>query len=211
MDTPRVLIIDDEPATHDMMKEVFRPEEYELLFAANGQEGLSVLREAAPTVIILDLNMPVMDGLQFLSEIQLKPSDPYSVIALTGHGDDAAVRACYEAGVSAFIRKPVSMYELRGLVKNAVALKQLSKHIEGTVAELTVANEALRLEVAERKRAENALLKGNEELEQRVQQRTAELTETAEELRRSHRRVVIAQEEIRKAVASQLHGAVQNR
>ena len=76
-----------------------------------------------------------MDGLEFLAKVSLKPSDPYSVIILTGHGDDAAVKECYDAGVSNFLRKPFKLDEIRGAVKNAMAVKQLTSHLDNLVRE----------------------------------------------------------------------------
>ena len=78
-----------------------------------------------------------MDGLEFLSNIDLEPSDSYSVIVLTGHGDTKAVKACYEAGVSSFIKKPFNLYEIRGVVKNAIAVKQIANQLDEMVQERT--------------------------------------------------------------------------
>lgn len=115
------------------MAEDLKREGYELTFAGNGQDGLSRLQEQTPTVIILDLRMPIMDGLEFLASIKLKPTDPYSVIVLTGHGNAEAVKQCYEAGVTIFLKKPFNLYEVRGVVRNAIAMKQLTNHLDDMV------------------------------------------------------------------------------
>ena len=137
MATPRVLVIDDEDAVREAVAEDLKREGYDLVFAANGQDGLSRLHEQTPTVIILDLRMPVMDGLDFLSNLQLKPTDPYSVIVLTGNGSAEAVKACYEAGVTIFLKKPFNLYEVRGVVRNAIAMKQLTNHLDDLVKNQT--------------------------------------------------------------------------
>lgn len=133
MPNPRVLVIDDEEAVREAVAEDLKREGYDMAFAPNGQEGLSLVREQTPTVIILDLRMPVMDGLEFLSSIQLKPTDPYSVIVLTGHGNAEAVKQCYEAGVTIFLKKPFNLYEVRGVVRNAIAIKELTNHLDDLV------------------------------------------------------------------------------
>ena len=115
------------------MAEDLKREGYELTFAGNGQDGLSRLQEQTPTVIILDLRMPIMGGLEFLASIKLKPTDPYSVIVLTGHGNAEAVKQCYEAGVTIFLKKPFNLYEVRGVVRNAIAMKQLTNHLDDMV------------------------------------------------------------------------------
>lgn len=129
MSKPSVLIIDDEHTMRSVVVEGLKREGYDFLHAVNGEEGLALVRDHLPTVIILDLRMPVMDGLEFLARVSLKPSDPYSVIVLTGHGDDSAVKVCYDAGVINFLTKPFNLYELRGAVRNAMALKQLTNEL----------------------------------------------------------------------------------
>ncbi len=130
MPKPSVLVVDDDQAVRDAVAEDLKRENYDLLFAENGLEGLRMVRDAPPTVIILDLRMPVMGGLDFLDQIQLKPSDPYSVIVLTAYGDDDSLKACYDGGASTFLKKPFNLYEIRGAVKNAVTVKQLTNPLD---------------------------------------------------------------------------------
>ena len=138
MTQPSVLVIDDDAAVREAVAEDLKREGYDLHFATDGMEGLKRLQEIDPTVIILDLRMPVMDGQEFLTQLRLKPSDPYSVVVLTAYGDADAVKSCYDAGVSTFLKKPFNLFEIRGVVKNAIAIKQLSTHLEELVEERTV-------------------------------------------------------------------------
>ena len=138
MTQPSVLVIDDDAAVREAVAEDLKREGYDLHFAMDGMEGLKRLKEIDPTVIILDLRMPVMDGQEFLTQLRLKPSDPYSVVVLTAYGDADAVKSCYDAGVSTFLKKPFNLFEIRGVVKNAIAIKQLSTHLEELVQERTV-------------------------------------------------------------------------
>lgn len=137
MTQPRVLVIDDDAAVREAVAEDLKREGYDLHFATNGVEGLQRLQEIDPTVIILDLRMPVMDGQEFLTQLRLKPSDPYSVVVLTVYGDADAVKSCYDAGVSTFLKKPFNFFEIRNVVKNAVAIKNLSSHLDEMVQERT--------------------------------------------------------------------------
>ena len=137
MPNASVLVIDDDAAVREAVAEDLKREGYELHFASNGREGLMQLQEVEPTVIILDLRMPVMDGREFLSQLALKPSDPYSVVVLTAYGDADAVKSCYDAGVSTFLKKPFNLFEIRGVVRNAIAIKQLSTHLDEMVQERT--------------------------------------------------------------------------
>ena len=137
MTQPRMLVIDDDAAVREAVAEDLKREGYDLHFATNGVEGLQRLQEIDPTVIILDLRMPVMDGQGFLTQLRLKPSDPYSVVVLTAYGDADAVKSCYDAGVSTFLKKPFNFFEIRNVVKNAVAIKNLSSHLDEMVQERT--------------------------------------------------------------------------
>ena len=137
MTTANVLIIDDDAAVRDAVAEDLKREGYNLCFAENGMEGIRLLRELSPTVVLLDLRMPVMDGFDFLEAIQLKPQTPYSVIVLTGHGDADAIKVCYESGVTTFIKKPFNLFEIRGVVKNAIAVKQLTNNLDELVRNRT--------------------------------------------------------------------------
>ena len=132
---PTVLIIDDELSIRESLAANLEREGYLLLLAENGKEGLALLQETPPTVVILDLKMPVMDGYEFLRQLDPKPDAPYSVIVLTGHGNDEAVRDCFHAGVTFFLQKPYNIYELRGLVRSAVRLRQLTNELDELVKE----------------------------------------------------------------------------
>ena len=138
MANPSVLVIDDDAAVREAVAEDLKREGYQLHFANNGREGLEQVRDVSPTVIILDLRMPVMDGHEFLSHLDLKPSDPYSVVVLTAYGDADSVKSAYDAGVSTFLKKPFNLFEVRGVVRNAIAIKQLSTHLDEMVQERTV-------------------------------------------------------------------------
>ncbi len=161
MSQATVLVIDDEEAIREAVAEDLKREGYRLVFAENGSQGLERLAESAPTVIILDLRMPVMDGFEFLKAIDHRPESPFLVVVLTGHGDADAIKTCYDSGVSNFIKKPFNLYEIRGVVKNAVAVKQLTnqldelvkertRELEQRVREVTALNQMFQDQIAER-------------------------------------------------------------
>ena len=82
--------------------------------------------------------MPVMDGHEFLSHLDLKPADPYSVVVLTAYSDVNSIKSAYDAGVTTFLKKPFNLFEIRGVVRNSIAIKQLSTHLDEMVQERTV-------------------------------------------------------------------------
>jgi len=146
MNLPRILVIDDEPALQKAVQKILKNENYDITIANNGLEGLANMERAKPDLIFLDLRMPGLDGFGFLEKIHIKPDDPYHVIVITGHGDDKEVQRSFELGVNFFLRKPLSLIEVRCLAKRCLEMKanerELLKHrnsLEKIVAERTLA------------------------------------------------------------------------
>lgn len=126
----KILIIDDDLIVREALAKYLKPAGFDnLSFAENGEEGLVLLKKVSPVVVILDLHMPVLDGIKFLETIQLKPTDPYVVIVLTGYADDKIMNTCYNLGVSFFLRKPCNSAELWGVVKRAIEIKMAEEQI----------------------------------------------------------------------------------
>lgn len=146
MDVPKILVIDDEPALQKAMQKILKKGDYAVTCANNGIEGLAYLEKTKPDLIFLDLRMPGLDGFGFLEKIRIKPSDPYHVIVITGHGDDREVQRSFDLGVNFFLRKPLSLIEVRCLAKRCLKMKanekELREHrnrLENLVAERTMA------------------------------------------------------------------------
>jgi len=146
MAIPKILVIDDEPALQKAMHKVLKNENYALAFAGNGLEGLAYLEKERPDLIFLDLRMPGLDGFGFLEKLNIKPYDPYHVVVITGHGDDKEVLRSFELGVNFFLRKPLSLIEVRCIAKRCIEMKanerELQEHrnsLEKLVAARTLA------------------------------------------------------------------------
>lgn len=123
----KILIIDDDQALINSIKRslLLVEHDYETISANNGKTGLELYHREQPILVLLDLNMPVMGGIDFLKAIDLSPTDSCSVIVLTGERDDNNIKACFDLGVSAFLRKPFNMYEFFGLVKQVIAFNKI--------------------------------------------------------------------------------------
>jgi signal transduction histidine kinase len=129
----KILVIDDEES---IVQSIYRgimieDEDYDLYSAYNGADGLELYYQVNPLLVILDLNMPVMGGIEFLKNIKITSHDPCSVIVMTGQSDDTYIKTCFNLGVSAFLRKPFNEYEFIGLVKHFIELK----HIQAALKE----------------------------------------------------------------------------
>jgi len=123
MATHKILVIDDEPALQKAMHKILQRDNYDTVFASNGLEALERLADEKPDLIFLDLRMPGLDGFGFLEKINIKPADPYHVVVITGHGDDKEVQRSFELGASFFLRKPLSLVEVRCLAKRCLEMK----------------------------------------------------------------------------------------
>ena len=126
---PKILVIDDEPALQKAMQKALKNENYDIVFANNGLEGLEQFKKEKPDLILLDLRMPKLDGFEFLEKINIKPDDPYSVVVITGHGNDREVERSFELGVNFFLHKPLSLIEVRCLAKRCLEMKEVEREL----------------------------------------------------------------------------------
>lgn len=158
MSKKQILVIDDEKVVWASVGLALRGQEYTFHFAGQGEMGLELMKLHQPDLVIVDLQMPVMDGIAFLAALRPQPQDPYAVIVLTGHGDDEDMRKCYDLGAHLFLRKPFSATELLCQVNHLLKAKKL---------ESEVFRDRLRLEeeLAERRRLEAEREKLIEELQ----------------------------------------------
>ena len=118
----RLLFVDDEPGIVKALSRVFRQENYEVITAWSGQEGLDKLAEGPVHLVISDFMMPGMNGAQFLQEVKKRSPDTIRIM-LTGHANtDAVMGAINEGAVYKFILKPWNDDDLRVTV--ALALEQ---------------------------------------------------------------------------------------
>ena len=118
----RLLLVDDEPGIVRALGRVFRQENYEIVTAGSGQEGLERLAEGPVHLVISDFMMPGMNGAQFLHEVKLRSPDTIRIM-LTGHANtDAVMGAINDGAVYKFILKPWNDDDLRVTV--ALALEQ---------------------------------------------------------------------------------------
>ena len=112
----KILVIDDEPSIRDLLDTLLRRKGYVVVLAESGRKGLELFRRERPDVIILDLNMPGMDGLTVLQDVRrLNPKQP--VIILTGAGTAEAEQQVGAIGVTEFVEKAFSLHLLGDSLK----------------------------------------------------------------------------------------------
>ena len=129
----KILIIDDEKPVLEMLELSLASEGYEVLTAESGREGLKIFAHEAPEIVITDIKMPGMDGIEVLKRINASDIEA-EVIVITGHGDmDSAIQAL-QNGASDFITKPVRdevlMVSLERAKKKLAMARQLRDYTE---------------------------------------------------------------------------------
>jgi two-component system nitrogen regulation response regulator NtrX len=119
-----ILIIDDEKDIRSALTGILEDEGYQVLCAASGAEGIECVRQELPDLILLDIWMPGMDGLETLGKIKVQFPQS-TVIMISGHGTiETAVRAT-KLGAFDFIEKPLSLEKVLISVANALQLQEL--------------------------------------------------------------------------------------
>jgi signal transduction histidine kinase len=147
----RLLLIDDEPGIRRMMALDLGADGYEVLTAADGAEGLGLFEVKRPDIVLTDVKMPGLDGLEVLRRIKAA-SPETEVIVITGHGDmDTAIRSL-QLEAADFITKPISDEALAVALKRAKERLRLKAELAAytTDLEARVAEAAGRLLTAER-------------------------------------------------------------
>ena len=123
---PLILIVDDNPTNVDILQARLAANNYEIITAADGEEGLAKAREAQPDLILLDIMMPKMDGLEVCRRLRSDTSLPFMpIILVTAKADSKDVVAGLEAGGDEYLTKPVDHAALVARVKSMLRIKML--------------------------------------------------------------------------------------
>jgi DNA-binding response OmpR family regulator len=112
---PRILVVDDEPAVTDLLAYNLRKAHYEVLVAADGRTALRLARESPPDLVLLDLMLPEVDGLDVCRELRRAGQVP--IIMLTARGEEVDRVVGLELGADDYVCKPFSVRELMARVK----------------------------------------------------------------------------------------------
>ena len=131
----RILIADDEPVARSLLRRVLEPAGYEVLESASGKEALACARSDRPDLLILDINMPDMDGIEVCRAIKSDPDTHLTpVIHITGLTDRTQRLEALEAGSDEFLGKPFDIEELLIRVRSLLRTKHLTDHLVSSEA-----------------------------------------------------------------------------
>ncbi|RJR20049.1 MAG: sigma-54-dependent Fis family transcriptional regulator [Nitrospiraceae bacterium] len=103
---PVILVVDDEPLQRDILKTILDGEGYETYAAASGEEALELIKKFHPDIILTDLRMEGMDGIEFMESVPEEPFQP-SVIIITAHGTISSAVEAVKKGAFDYLTKPL--------------------------------------------------------------------------------------------------------
>lgn len=139
MSRNRIMLVDDEPGALEILAGILEQENHEVFTAQDGDAALSILKESSFDLVLTDLNMPKLDGLELIRRIQQVDSSMMTIV-LTGCGTIDNAVAAMKAGAFDYITKPFKIDELILTVKRALeygALKTQNKNLKQLVGEVS--------------------------------------------------------------------------
>ncbi|WP_442264984.1 response regulator transcription factor [Tenacibaculum sp. ZS6-P6] len=115
----KILLVDDEPDILEIVGYNLRSEGYQVFTATNGAEGVKIARKITPHLILLDIMMPEMDGIEACEKIRdIKPLENVIISFLTARGEDYSQMAGFDAGADDYITKPIKPKVLVSKIKS---------------------------------------------------------------------------------------------
>ena len=134
---PRVLVADDDPSTRLIMREVLQQAGFEVIEAIDGREALQCYENSTPDVILLDVEMPHLDGFSVCRKIREKETSRQTPICMvTGLDDDQSIDRAYHAGATDFISKPIAWPVLVHRVRYMIRATEALNEIKGMILAL---------------------------------------------------------------------------
>ena len=121
---PRILVIDDEGAIRDSLRMILEYEDYQFVGAATGQEGIAAVQRERPDLVLLDIKMPGMDGLEVLRKLHAL-DETLPIVMISGHGTTATAVEAIRSGALDFLDKPLSSERVIVTLQNALRQSEL--------------------------------------------------------------------------------------
>ncbi|MGH2404840.1 MAG: adenylate/guanylate cyclase domain-containing protein [bacterium] len=147
---PLILVVDDNPANVDILQARLAAQGYHILTASDGEEALATAREKQPDLILLDIMMPKMDGLEVCRRLKGDATLPFMpIILVTAKADSGDIVAGLEAGGDEYLTKPVDQAALVARVKSMLRIKALHDTVQEQAGQLAEWNRTLEQRVTE--------------------------------------------------------------
>ena len=186
---PRILVVDDNPVNVDILQARLAAHGYEVVTTADGEAALAAVQEHRPDLVLLDVMMPKLDGLEVCRRLKADPALPFiPVILVTARSETRDVVAGLEGGADEYLTKPVDQAALVARVQSMLRIKALQDTVQAQAAELAAWNRTLE----QRVKAQVEELERVNRLRRFLTPQLAELVISAggERLLESHRREI---------------------
>ena len=144
---PTILLVDDEDAVQKLLTYPLEREGFRVVSARDGEEALARFSEENPDLVVLDVMLPHLDGLEVCKRLRARSTVP--IIMLTARDDELDKVIGLELGADDYITKPFSIREFRSRVR-ALLRRARAPHVPGEDADEVIEHEGLRIDVARR-------------------------------------------------------------
>ncbi len=134
----KVLVVDDTSTNRELIFNILKTSdgEYDILQAANGQEGYDTAVAQLPDVILMDLRMPVVDGIESIKMLKINDiTKEIPVLVLTAYSSSESLKESFDVGAFDYITKPINAGELISRINKALGVNEQIKNIQGKIAE----------------------------------------------------------------------------
>jgi len=134
----KILIAEDEPASRFIFATILKDGGYDVITCENGYECVEIAKNEKPDAIILDIQMPVMDGFDVLETLKATPEiNEIPVIVISANSDPQNIKKAFDLGATEFIAKPVNIEELLIRVSTALKIKKTNDELKKLRSEFT--------------------------------------------------------------------------
>jgi sigma-B regulation protein RsbU (phosphoserine phosphatase) len=136
-DTPLILIVDDNPSGLDILQARLSTQHYDLISATDGEMALTMIENRKPDLILLDVMMPKLDGIEVCKRVKSDPNLPFvPIIMVTARADSRDIVAGLDAGADEYLTKPYNHAALVARVKSMLRIKSLHDQVLDQSAQL---------------------------------------------------------------------------
>src|SRR6267142_2717384 len=156
-----ILVVDDDRASRRLLARTLTAAGYTCAEAESGEEALELVRKQPPCLLLLDYDMPGLNGADVSKQIRADPSPAIGqipAIMLTGHGGEESEVLCLEAGANDFVTKPINLPVLRARIETQLRLQSLRRQLQQQNDELEAWRENLERDLAAARLTQQSLI-----------------------------------------------------
>jgi len=131
--TEEILVVDDDATSRRLLSRILSNAGFACREAADGTQALETLRAAVPSLLLLDFDMPGINGAEVLKRLRADPNPAIAqlpAIMLTGHGGEESEVRCLEAGADDFVTKPINQAVLRARIETQLRLRTMRRQLQ---------------------------------------------------------------------------------